>query len=141
MTKSDEFTDGKKEQQQPKRTPAEWVTLSAASFILAVVVSLVGYTWVNEKDQPPILSVSNKQAIREVDGQFYVPFEVANSGGETAESIQIMAELQINGKVEETGDMQIDFLSGGEKEKGAFVFRQDPRKGQLTIRVSSYKLP
>ncbi|NEQ19382.1 MAG: TIGR02588 family protein [Microcoleus sp. SIO2G3] len=78
---------------------------------------------------------------REVNGQFYVPFEVVNTGGETAESIQIMAELQMNGEVEETGDIQIDFLSSGEKEKGAFIFSHDPRQGQLTIRVSSYKLP
>ncbi|ARV61555.1 TIGR02588 family protein [Nostocales cyanobacterium HT-58-2] len=140
MSQTNEFTDETK-QQRPKRTPAEWVTFGAASFILAGVVSLVGYTWLNEKHQPPILSVSNPKTIREVDGQFYIPFEVVNTGGETAESIQIMAELRMNGEVEETGDLQIDFLSGGEKEEGAFVFRHDPRQGQLTIRVTSYKLP
>ncbi|KAB8319266.1 TIGR02588 family protein [Tolypothrix campylonemoides VB511288] len=129
------------EQPQPKRTPAERVTFGAASFILAMVVGLVGYSWLNDKHEPPILSVSNQQTIREVNGQFYVPFEVVNTGGETAESIQIMAELRINGEVEETGDMQIDFLSSGEKEKGAFIFSHNPRQGQLTIRVSSYKLP
>jgi uncharacterized protein (TIGR02588 family) len=52
-----------------------------------------------------------------------------------------MAELQMNGDVEETGDLQIDFLSSGEKEEGAFIFRSDPRQGQLTIRVAGYKLP
>ncbi len=140
MSQTDELTNGKKQQQQPKRTPAERVTFGAASFLLAVVVSLVGYTWLNEKHQPPVLSVSNK-TIREVNGQFYVPFEVVNTGGETAESIQIMAELQMNGDVEETGDLQIDFLSSGEKEEGAFIFRSDPRQGQLTIRVAGYKLP
>jgi uncharacterized protein (TIGR02588 family) len=134
------ITEEKKEQRPPKRTPAEWVTFSIASFILAVVVALVGYTWLNENGQPPILSISNK-TIREADGQFYVPFEVVNTGGETAESIQIIAELQINGKVEETGDMQVDFLSSGEKEKGAFIFSKNPSQGQLKIRVSSYKSP
>jgi uncharacterized protein (TIGR02588 family) len=129
------------EQPQPKRTPAEWVTFGAASFILAMVVGLVGYTWLNDKHEPPILSVSNQKTIREVNGQFYVPFEVVNTGGETAESIQIMAELRINDEVEETGDMQIDFLSSGEREKGAFIFSRDPRQGQLTIRVAGYKLP
>lgn len=129
------------EQQKPERSPAEWVTFSAASFILAVIVSLVGYTWLNDKNQPPILSVTNKKTIREIDGQFYVPFEVVNTGGDTAESVQIMAELQINGKVAESGEQQIDFLSSGEMEEGAFVFSQNPRQGQLTIRVASYKLP
>lgn len=126
--------------QQSKRSPAEWVTFGAASFILAVVFSLVGYIWVNDKQQPPILSLSQK-TIRQVDGQFYIPFEVVNKGGETAESVQILAELRINGEVAETGDLQIDFLSTDEKEEGAFVFQHDPQQGQLTIRVGSYKLP
>ncbi|MGH7999680.1 MAG: TIGR02588 family protein [Brasilonema sp.] len=140
MSQTNEFTNQKKEQQQPKRTLAEWVSFGAASFILAVVVSLVGYTWLNEKHQPPVLGVNNK-TIQEVDGQFYVPFEVVNTGGETAESVQIIAQLWIDGEVEETGDMQIDFLSGGEKEQGAFIFKRNPQQGQLTIRVTGYKLP
>ncbi|BDI18112.1 TIGR02588 family protein [Nostoc cf. commune SO-36] len=127
--------------EQPSRSIAEWVTFSVASLIVAIIVSLVGYTWLNEKNQPPILSVTKKQTIREVDGQFYVPFEVENTGGDTAESVQIMAELLINGKVTETGEQQIDFLSSGETEEGAFIFSQNPRQGQLNLRVGSYKLP
>ncbi|MUG99014.1 TIGR02588 family protein [Scytonema sp. UIC 10036] len=136
-----ELTDSYREQQQPKRSLAEWVTFGAASFILAVVVSLVCYTWLNDKQEPPVLSVSNKQAIRQVNGHFYVPFEVVNTGGETAESIQVVAELRMNGEVTETGDIQIDFLSTNETEKGAFIFSRDPRQGELIIRVASYKLP
>jgi uncharacterized protein (TIGR02588 family) len=126
---------------KPKRSIAEWVTFSISSLILAIIVGLVGYTWLNEKDQPPILSITKKQTIREIDGQFYVQFEVVNSGGDTAESVQIMAELLINGKVTETGEQQIDFLSSGETEEGAFIFSQNPRQGQLNLRVGSYKLP
>ncbi|MEH2451357.1 TIGR02588 family protein [Nostoc sp.] len=129
-----------KTEQQP-RSIAEWVTFSVASLILAIIVSLVGYTWLNEKNQPPILSVTKKETIWEIGGQFYVPFEVVNTGGDTAESVQIMAELLINGKVTETGEQQIDFLSNGEREEGAFVFSQNPRQGQLNLRVGSYKLP
>jgi uncharacterized protein (TIGR02588 family) len=127
--------------QRPKRSLAEWVTFSIATLILTVIVGLVCYTWVNDKHEPPILSVTNKQKIREVDGQFYVPFEIINNGGETAESVQIMAELKINNEVIETGEQQIDFLSTSEKEEGAFIFKTDPRKGQLTLRVASYKSP
>ncbi|MBD2690462.1 TIGR02588 family protein [Anabaena catenula] len=126
---------------EPERSLAEWITFGIALSILAVVISLVGYMWLNEKNQPPILSVHKKQMIREIDGKFYVPFEIVNTGGETAESVQIIAELQIADKVVETGEQQIDFLSDGEKEEGAFIFSQNPRHGQLTVRVASYKLP
>lgn len=53
---------------------------------------------------------------------YYVPFEVVNTGGNTAESVQIMAELLIDGKITETGEQQIDFLSSGKSEEGAFIF-------------------
>lgn len=128
-------------EQRPKRSPAEWVTFSAATLVLTVIIGLVCYTWVNDNHEPPIISVTNKQKIREVDGQFYVPFEIINNGGETAESVQIIAELKINNQVAETGEQQIDFLSRSEKEEGAFIFSTDPRKGQLTLRVASYKSP
>lgn len=128
-------------EQKPKRSIAEWVTFGISSLILVIIVSLVGYTWLNEKNQPPILSVTKKEIIREINGQFYVSFEVVNSGGDTAESVQIMAELLINGKITETGEQQIDFLSSGESEEGAFIFSQNPRQGELNMRVGSYKLP
>ncbi|KYC43883.1 hypothetical protein WA1_01660 [Scytonema hofmannii PCC 7110] len=136
-----ELTDSEQKQQEPKRSLAEWITFGAASFILAVVVSLVCYTWLNDKQEPPVLSVSSKQAIRQVNGQFHVPFEVVNTRGETAESIQVIGELRINGKVTETGEIQIDFLSTHETEQGAFLFSRDPRQGELIIRIASYKLP
>lgn len=126
---------------KPEISLAEWITFGIALSILAVVISLVGYMWLNEKDQPPILSVHKKEMIREVDGKFYVPFEIVNTGGETAASVQIIAELEIANKVVETGEQQIDFLSDGEKEEGAFIFSQNPLQGQLTVRVASYKLP
>lgn len=128
-------------EQQPPRSPAEWTTFSIALLIVAAIVGLVIYKWLTQKNQPPVISISNPGEIREAPGQFYVPFSVINSGGETAESVQVIAELRLNGKVEENGEQQIDFLASGEKEEGAFVFSRDPRKGELVVRIASYKSP
>ncbi|HYW22047.1 MAG TPA: TIGR02588 family protein [Nodularia sp. (in: cyanobacteria)] len=130
-----------KTEPKPESSLAELITFGMALSIFAVVISLVGYMWLNENNQPPVLSVYKKQMIREIEGKFYVPFEIVNTGGETAESVQIIAELQIANKVVETGEQQIDFLSDGEKEEGAFIFSENPDQGQLTLRVASYKLP
>lgn len=127
--------------QKSDRSPAEWTTFSIALFILAMIVGLVLYKWFTQTNRPPVVSVTPKPEIREAPGQFYVPFSVKNTGGETAESVQVIAELRINGEVEEAGEQQIDFLASGETEEGAFVFSRDPRKGELVIRVASYKLP
>ncbi len=123
------------------RSLAEWVTFAIASFILAAIIGLVLYNWLTKKQEPPIISVTRNAAIREEKGQFYVPFEVANTGGETAESVQIIAELRVNGEVLESGDLQIDFLSSGETKEGAFIFSRHPSQGELIVRSSNYKLP
>ncbi|HEY9597771.1 MAG TPA: TIGR02588 family protein [Cyanophyceae cyanobacterium] len=128
-------------QQKPPRSAAEWISFSIALFILAIVIGLIVYQWATQKNQPPELSVKSNPEIREAPGQFYMPFSVTNTGGETAESVQVIAELKINGTVEETGEQQIDFLASGETEEGAFVFSRNPREGQVTVRVASYKLP
>jgi uncharacterized protein (TIGR02588 family) len=127
--------------ESPKRTAAEWVTFSFASVILGGILGLVIYSQVSRPHQPPILTIASQEPIRQTAGQFYVPFEVTNTGGETAASVQLIAELRINGRVEETGEQQIDFLSRNEKEVGAFIFSRDPNQGQLTLRVASYQLP
>jgi uncharacterized protein (TIGR02588 family) len=134
------FSDNTEE--RPLRSPAEWITFGISLVILASLISAIGYTWIerNRQEQDPVLSViSNKNSIREVNGQFYIPFEVTNDGAETAESVQVLAELEIKGKVVESGEQQVDFLSKGEREEGAFIFSRNPRSGKLTIRIASYK--
>ena len=128
-------------EQQQKRTPAEWVTFAIACSILSILIGLVLYNGLTKKHEPPIISVTRNTPIRETQGQFYVPFTVTNTGGETAESVQIIAELRVNGEVLESGDQQIDFLSSGETQEGAFIFSRNPSQGQLIVRSSSYKLP
>ena len=128
-------------EQQQKRTPAEWATFAIACFILFTLTGLVLYNWLTKKQEPPIISVTRNTPIRETQEQFYVPFTVTNTGGETAESVQIIAELRVNGEVLESGDQQIDFLSSGETQEGAFIFSRNPSQGQLILQSSSYKLP
>lgn len=122
------------------RSSLEWITFGLASLVLAGVVGLVGFVWATKSQSPPIVSVTSKATLQDANGQFYVPFEVANQGGETATSVQVMAELQIGDRLE-TAEQQIDFLAEGEVQEGAFVFSQDPEQGVLTIRVASYTLP
>jgi uncharacterized protein (TIGR02588 family) len=125
---------------QGQRSLAEWTTFGIATAVVAAIAGLVIFDWRTSNEQPPVLTLQQSETIRSVNGQFYLPFTVANSGGETVESVQIVAELQLKGQ-EETGEQQIDFLSAGETAEGAFIFSQDPQQGDLRLRVASYKLP
>jgi uncharacterized protein (TIGR02588 family) len=123
------------------RSPAEWATFGVAAAILSTVIGLVLYIWLGQQRQPPILSVTYEKTIRQVDGQFYVSFVIKNKGGETVESVRVIAELETNNGIKEQGEQEVDFLSGGEEEEGAFVFVKNPKSGKLKLRVTSYKLP
>jgi len=127
--------------ERPPRSSAEWVSFIFASLICASIAGLVVYSWIIERDRPPILKVEAVGNIREENGQFYIPFEVTNVEGQTVESVQVIAELEISNEIKETGDLEIDFLTKGEKEEGAFVFKHNPKDGKLRFRIASYRLP
>lgn len=126
---------------QVERSLAEWITFGVASTLLIVLIGLVFYAWFISQNRPPILKVEPVESVRAVEQQYYVPFVVVNAGGSSAEAIQVVAELHIDGEADEMGEQQIDSLSGGETTEGSFVFSHDPLQGELVLRVASYRLP
>lgn len=123
-----------------RRSLAEKVSFSVSLSIVGIIVALVCYTWLTGDTNPPILSVTTTE-IRQVNRQYYVPFTVSNFGGETANSVEIVARLFIAPATIETGRQQIDFLSRQEERTGEFIFSRDPSQGELTIRIASYQEP
>lgn len=133
---------GKAAQSKPQgQSAAELLTFGIALTIVASIAGLVIYDWVSRPQTPPVLSLVQPSEARSVNGQFYVPFEVENAGGATAESVQVVAEISVDGEVVEEGEQQIDFLSSGETGEGEFVFSHDPKQGEFTMRIGSYKAP
>lgn len=131
-----------KSNQNKQRSLPERLSFGIAILIVGLLILLIIYQWKMVENQPPILSITVDQEIRHYGTQYYVPFTVSNTGGETAKSVQVLGKLQIEDiNIQEEGEQLIDFLSGGEKASGAFVFTHHPKLGKLTIRVASYKLP
>lgn len=137
----DRSSENRRSKNRQPRSLAEQVSFSIAVLILAIVIGTVSYLWLGKQEKQPPKPVVILKPVQERSGQYHVPFELTNEGDDTAESVQVVAELQIKGAAPETGEQQIDFLSSHETESGAFIFSQDPRKGELTVRVASYKLP
>ncbi len=124
-----------------ERSLAEWVTFAIASLVLIGLVSLILYDWQVNQNRPPAFNVTVSEAVRITDGRYYVPFAITNTGGRIANGVQVTAELHTEGEDNETGEQQIDFLSGHETKAGSFVFNHDPNNGDLVVRVASYRLP
>jgi uncharacterized protein (TIGR02588 family) len=128
-------------QNSSNRSLAEQISFTIALAILGFILSLIIYSWVNGDNSPPILNVRIDGKIYQANTQFYVPFVVKNQGGKTAEAVEVNAELILDEQMTESGTQQIDYLSGGEEQSGAFIFDRDPNLGKLQIRVASFKLP
>lgn len=124
-----------------RRSLAEWITFGVASLILLLLIGLVLYDWQMSQNRPPAFQVEVAEAARFTDGGYYIPFTITNTGGRIARTVQVIAELHLEGTADESGEQQIDFLSGHERKRGSFVFTHNPQDGELVIRVASYGLP
>ncbi|MEM8779278.1 MAG: TIGR02588 family protein [Cyanobacteria bacterium P01_G01_bin.49] len=125
----------------PRRSLPEKLSFGIAIAILIILIGLIIYSWRSQSNKPPILSVNFGQQIRQVQGQYYVPFVVTNEGEQAVKSVRIIGQLKIGTTIEQIGEQEVDFLSRGETVSGAFIFTYDPQDGELTVRVSGYKLP
>ena len=123
-----------------RRSLAEKVSFSVSLSIVGIIIALVCYIWVTGDTNPPVLSVTTAE-VRQINQQYYVPFTVVNSGGETANLVEVVAQLASDSTTVETGKQQIDFLSRKEERSGEFIFSRDPRQGELLVRVASYQQP
>lgn len=122
------------------RSLAEWVTFAVASAVLLVVVGAIASLWMDGAERPPGFAVRTL-GVREDEGRFHVRARVENTGDQTAEGVQVVAELTAGHGAPEEGEQTIDFLSGGEEEQVEFIFTTDPAGGDLVVDVRSFKVP
>jgi uncharacterized protein (TIGR02588 family) len=126
--------------EERKRSVAEWMTLAFSIILILGLVGLVTYVSLSGGNEPPIVEARPLDAeIRHEGESYYLPVEVTNRGGHTAEEVLIQAELVNGVGAPETAELTIDFLAGGETAEGTVVFTSDPLNGELTIGVASFQ--
>jgi uncharacterized protein (TIGR02588 family) len=130
-----------KKETHKARSPAEWITLTLSLLVLGLIVGLVLYDWQITKNLPPAFRIEIIEPARLTEGRYYVPFNLRNTGGHIARTVQVIADLHLGDGTDEIGEQQFDFLSGNERKTGSFVFEHNPAEGDLVIRVASFGLP
>ncbi len=122
-----------------KVTP-ERATFAAAAAVLLGLAGAIGFLWVEARD-PVSLIVEQVGEVRVVERQSYLTAEVQNTGDDTAQAVQVIAELIVDGEVVADGEQAIDYLSGGEIEQIVFIFDRPAPEADTELRVASYKVP
>ena len=111
-----------------------------ATAIILVLAGSIGWLWAQPSD-PAHVTVEMLGEPRVVDESSYYSAELTNHGDETAEAVQVRAELIADGEVVAEGEQIVDFLSGGKTEELVFVFTDVPTGAQIELRVASFKVP
>lgn len=125
--------------ERSRRTTAEWVVFACSCAIVVAVVVLLG-SQLPGAEEPATPVAHLRGEVREAAGRFYVPVDVTNEGDLTAADVQVLAELTIDGKTFD-GEQTVDFLAGQETERLVFSFDDDPRSGELVVRVAGHSQP
>ena len=118
-------------------------SVAVAAVSGAAVLALVGYLAVHavRPEAPARIEAEARLAdVRRGAGDFSVPVEVRNAGGEAARDVIVEAWLADGGGTDERARFTLDYLAGGERKVVVPVFRRDPR-ASLAVRVVGYEEP
>jgi uncharacterized protein (TIGR02588 family) len=134
--------DGEEQPEGQGRSAAEWTTLAISIVLILGLLALVTYVSISGGNEPPIVEArALLDEMRHEGETYYLPVEVTNRGGRTAEEVLITAALAGSAGSAEESEFTLDFLAGGETREGTAVFTTDPSAGELTIDVASFQAP
>lgn len=68
-------------------------------------------------------------------------FVARNSGSRAAAAVHAEARLVRNGELVEQARATLDYVPATSQKEGGFWFENDPRLGELSLRVSGYEAP
>lgn len=125
---------------KPDKNPLEWTVFAIG---LVLVVATLGYL-VRESvvgaGGPPEV-VARLGETRPTASGYLVPVEVANDGQTTAEDVRVPIFLDLPGGKREEAELSIAFLPRGSSRSGWVSFRDDPRRGTLSLGAIAFEAP
>lgn len=133
MTESPDRTEDRQEQQPDGTSPGEYVVGALGALLVLLLVGFLGYQAIVARETGPELSVA-VTGVELAPAGYAVHFELVNSGGETAEAVQLGGALVRRGRPVEQASTTVDYVPPDSVRAGALLFSIDPRTAQLQIR-------
>jgi uncharacterized protein (TIGR02588 family) len=127
---------------KPKKNPLEW-TVFMLSFLLVLFLwgYLLYHVFAKGTVSPPMIQVAVQEPKPFAAG-FMVEVDLRNSGGETAENVQVEVVLR-NGTTEiEKAEFQIAYIPRHSRRNGYVVFQTNPSSVErIDASVVGFEIP
>ena len=127
---------------EDQRIPAlEWF---AALLGLAIILAMLGFLLIealrSESRKPPLMHVEFV-GLTAGEAGHVLEVKVVNSSGQTGAAVQIEGELKDGGRVVETSNANVSYVPGESQRRAGLIFKHDPRRYEVELRVTGYEQP
>ncbi len=110
--------------------------LSTAVLVVGLARELGGAS-----EQPGWRGCLVDSGVEEAGAGWTVHFQAVNSGGHTAEAVQIEGAVLRDGRLVDRASSSITYLPPHSSRAGVLVFSTDPAGGELEVGPVGYRLP
>jgi uncharacterized protein (TIGR02588 family) len=125
---------------KPTKNRLEWTVFGIGLVLVLATLGFLARESVVGRGEPPDVVVRLGEPRRSQSG-WLVPVEVTNSGGSTAEDVRVPILLELAGGRKEEAELGIAFLARGSTRNAWVSFRNDPRRGTLTLGALAFEVP
>jgi uncharacterized protein (TIGR02588 family) len=119
---------------------AEYVAGALGGLLVLALVAFLAYQALGVRETGPEVSVV-VTGVEQDGAGWTVRYEAVNSGGQTAEAVQIGGTLVRDGRQVGEASSSIAYLPPHSSRAGALVFSTDPGRGELRVGVVGYRWP
>lgn len=126
------------EEQAGDTTPGEWVVGVIGALLTLAVLGFLAHQAV-VRDSGPQLDVV-LTGVQETPDGFVVSLRVENSGGRTAEAVQVTGEVRRDGTTVDTGSATVSYVPADSHRAATLVLGADPDApgADLQVGVDGY---
>ena len=117
-----------------------WIASGFGLLLFLGSVGLLGYEGLFRGDGGPVITLT-LEGVSHDGNRWHARVRAENSGGTTGARVRVVGERMSGTSVEETAEIQFDYLPAGSTQRGGLYFEREPEPGALRLRVLGYAEP
>ena len=125
----------------PFSTPLEVVSALVGLILTLGILAIIGWhAFTGVEAAPPAISVSPTRIVKS-DAGYVVEVVARNHSEATGAQVMLEGELKQSGQTVETSQAAISYVPGYSERRAGLLFTKDPRRFELSVRVTGFENP